>query len=126
VDPRRAQRVSEALREELAEIIEYEVSDPRIASVAVTDVQVTPDLRTAIVRVLGGESEGALQEALQALEGARHYIRRELAARLRLFRVPELHFEAHTASNAAERVEQLLNRIKKKREKTEGPAGNTP
>ncbi len=125
MEPHRAERVSEAIREELAEIIEYEMSDPRIASVTVTDVRVAPDLRTAVVRILGG-AEPQIQQALQALEKARHYIRRELAGRLRLWRIPELHFEADTTTEAVSRVEQLLKRVKKSREKSGGTAENKP
>jgi ribosome-binding factor A len=112
MDPHRAERVSEALREELAEIIEYELSDPRLSAVTVTEVHVTPDLRHAQVGIASGKSA---EEALAALEHARNYLRRELSARLRLFRVPELHFEAASAGGPASRVEELLKRVRKSR-----------
>ncbi len=112
MDPHRAQRISEALREELAEIIEYELSDPRLRGVTVTAVLVTPDLKHAHVSV----SPGA--EALEALEHARNYLRRELSSRLRLYRIPELHFEAEDSSRPASRVDELLDRIRKTREKS--------
>jgi ribosome-binding factor A len=120
MEPHRAERVSEALREELSEIIEYELSDPRVRSVAVTAVHVTPDLRHAHVMVV---SSGPPEEQLQALEGlahASHYLRRELSSRIRVWRIPELHFEADTASSAASRVEQLLDRVRKSRKKDTG------
>ena len=113
MDPRRAERVAEALRAELAEIIEYELSDPRLGAVAVAGVQVTRDLRHAQVRVLLSGDPGQQQEALVALQGARHYIRRQVAGRLRLWRIPELDFEAHAGKDAAERVLELLDRISK-------------
>lgn len=93
MDPHRTERISEALRAELDELIGYEMSDPRVEAVSVTEVIVTPDLRRARVRiaVTGGAVER--REALAALEGARGYLRRALAARLRLFRIPELRFE---------------------------------
>jgi ribosome-binding factor A len=93
MDPHRAGRISEALRAELDELISYEMSDPRVEAVSVTDVVVSADLRHARVRVAvrGGAAER--REALLALDGARSYLRRALAARLRLFRIPELHFE---------------------------------
>lgn len=120
MDTHRAQRVSEALREELAEIIEYELLDPRLAGVTVTDVQVTPDLRHAHVLVAPGRDA---PQAAEALEHARQYLRRELSGRLRLFRVPELHFEAESAGGRASRVEELLERVRKGRSRSGPGAG---
>lgn len=118
MDPHRSDRVSETLREELSEIIGYEMSDPRIAMVVVTGVQVEPGMRQAHVRVQVSGGEKEQQESLVALEKARHYLRRELSARLTLYRVPELHFEAERWPQAETRVEQLLKRAKKGRPKT--------
>ena len=122
MDEHRVQRVSEAVREELSEIIGFEMSDPRLAAVDVTEVHVSPDSRHAHVKVevSGGEQEQ--NEALAALDHARHYLRNELARRLNLRRIPELHFAADRFSDAAGRVELLLKRAKKKR----GPTENQP
>jgi ribosome-binding factor A len=110
----RAERVSETMREELAEIIGYEMSDPRIASVYVTEVNVGADMRHAHVRIglPGGPEEQ--NQALEALEHARHFLRRTLSQRIQLYRIPELHFELD-ASVAPSRVDQLLKRIRKGR-----------
>ena len=110
----RAERIAGALREELSELIGYELSDPRIGSATVTDVQVTPDKRHAFVRV--GVAEGSdAQQTLAALDHARNFLRHELAVRLELFRVPELHFEADVATEIGPRLEHLLKRVKKGR-----------
>lgn len=123
MDPHRAERLSEALREELSEIIGYEMDDPRIQQVDVTEVLLAPDTRHARVRIhLGGDKEEQ-QKTIRALEGARHYLRRQLTARLRLFRVPDLHFEADLSSDAGSRVEQLLRRIQKGRPKPDEISG---
>jgi ribosome-binding factor A len=115
----RSQRVSEAVREELCELIGFELSDPRLNSVDVTEVAVSPDSRHATVKVslAGGEMEQ--RQAMAALDHARHYLRHELARRLNLRKVPELHFEADHWPDAAARVELLLKRAKKKRASTE-------
>ena len=119
MDERRAQRVSEAVREELSEIIGFEMDDPRLAGVVVTDVEVSPDSRHARVKVgLGGEPREQRQ-ALAALDHARYYLRHELASRLNLRRVPELHFETDAWADADSRVELLLKRAKKNRGRTE-------
>ena len=115
MEQHRAERVSETIREELTEIIGYELSDPRIGSVDVTEVVVSPDMRHARIRVhLANNDDDDRQGTLEALEGARHYLRRELASRLRLYRFPELHFEADLGTANVERIEQLLKRARKR------------
>ena len=114
MEEHRAQRVAEAVREELEELILYELEDPRIQNVDVTDVRVSPDLRQACVLVsVRGE------EALAALRGARHFLRRQLAGRLELRHTPELVFEADSGVDP-ERAGTLLRRIRKGRPKAAG------
>lgn len=126
MDPHRTQRVSEAIREELAEIVSYEMDDPRIGAADITEVLVSPDLRHARVRLHLAGDEAEREGTLQALGGARHYLRRELAERLRLYRVPELHFEADLETVSTGRVESLLRRARKGRPKDGGEQKNTP
>ena len=111
--------MSETVREELAELIGFELQDPRLASVDVTAVDVGPDLRHAHVRVGVWGDEHAKQAAMAALDHARHYLRHELARRLNLRKIPELHFAADPTADADERVEILLKRAKKMRGTTE-------
>lgn len=126
MDPHRAQRVSETLREELSEIIGYEMSDPRVESVDVTEVLIAPDMRHARVRIHLETDEQGRRDALRALDGARHYLRRELARRLRLFRIPELRFEADLALSGGTRVDYLLKRIEKGRPKLDESSEEKP
>lgn len=119
MDEHRVQRVSEAVREELSEIIGFEMSDPRLAAVDVTEVHVSPDSRHAHITVDISGDEREQSDALAALDHARHYLRSELSRRLNLRRIPELHFAADRFSDAASRVELLLKRAKKKRGSTE-------
>jgi len=122
MDEHRVHRVSEAVREELSEIIGFEMDDPRLLPVDVTNVDVSPDSRHAYVSVSINGDEREQAKALAALEHARHYLRHELARRLNLRRVPELHFSSVRWADAAARVEFLLKRAKKKR----GPVENQP
>ncbi len=125
MDEHRSQRVSEAIRKELSEMIGYEMSDPRIDGVDVTEVLLSPDIRHARVRLHLGGDDKARSEALAALDGARGYLRRELAARLRLFRVPELHFEPDIEGIAGPRLELRLRRIRKGRPRPQSAAGDS-
>jgi ribosome-binding factor A len=115
----RSERISEAIREELTEIIGFELSDPRLVDVAVTDVLVSPGSRHATVKVSLGGGDREQRAAMDALEHAGNYLRGELARRLSLRQIPELHFEADHWADAPARVELLLKRAKKKRPSTE-------
>jgi ribosome-binding factor A len=121
MDPRRAERVSETIREELEELIAYELSDPRIQISGVAEVLISPDARTARVRLVmtGGAEEQ--RETVEALNHARAYIRRELASRVDIFRLPELHFEAAIPAELAPRVGRLLKRVRRGRPRPDAP-----
>src|SRR6201996_9680885 len=110
MDSHRTERVAEALREELSEIIAYELSDPRIGDATVTEVLLSPDRRHAQVRLHLSNEAGQQAATIRALDGARHFLRRQVAVRLNLHRVPELHFEADVTSTPA-RLQQLLKRM---------------
>ncbi len=115
MDPRRAERVSEALREELEEMIGYELEDPRIQPADVVEVLISPDAKQAHIRLkMQGDTDSQVA-TLQALEHARHYLRRELAHRLDLFRMPELHFEAAVDPALAPKVNKLMRKIRRGR-----------
>jgi ribosome-binding factor A len=118
MDSHRAKRVSEALREELSEIISYELSDPRIGDAAVTEVLLSPDMRRAQVRLHLSDEADRQAKTIRALDGARHFLRRELARRLNLYRVPELHFEADVTT-PPDRLQHLLKRMRRGRPRDE-------
>jgi ribosome-binding factor A len=124
MDTRRAERLSEALREELAELIEYELQDPRLAGISVTEARLVPDGRHLLVTVAVKGNAAERQLGMDALTHAASYLRRVVAIRLRLFKAPEIHFQA--ADPAGDRVAELLDRIRKNREKTEKKAANEP
>src|SRR5947209_5466679 len=115
MDTHRTGRVSEAVREELAEIIGFELEDPRLRDVMVTDVQVSPDMRHAHVKVGVEATYVEPNRAIKALDHASHYLRHELAARLGLRRTPELHFTLDDHPDAPQRIEILLKRARKTR-----------
>lgn len=113
MDAHRTGRVSEAVREELSEIIGFELGDPRLSDLVVTEVHVSPDMRHAHVKVGVDPANSQPQKALKALDHAAPYLRHELATRLGLRRTPELHFALDEHPEAPERVEILLKRAKK-------------
>ena len=119
MDARRTLRVSEAVREELAEIIGFESADPRLSAVEVTEAHVSPDGRHADIRVVIRGNEREQKQSLAALEHAKHYLRHELAARLSLRHVPELHFDPDRNADVESRIDFLLKRARKSRARTD-------
>jgi len=119
MDERRTLRVSEAVREELAEIIGFEMDDPRVLEVEVTEVNVSPDSRHATVKVACRGDERRQNQAISALEHAAGYLRRELASRLQLRHVPELHFDRDKNPDVESRVDFLLRRARRSRPREE-------
>ena len=119
MDERRTLRVSEAVREELSEIIGFETDDPRLLAVDVVEVHVSADGRHANIRVAIRGNEREQRESLAALDHARHFLRHELAMRLSLRHVPELHFEHDRNPDVESRIDFLLKRAKRSRGKAE-------
>jgi ribosome-binding factor A len=109
----RPERIADTLREEIAQIVGYELEDPRLTMVTVTDVRVAEDLRDASVYVTIHGDENEHQQALKALEHAAPYVRKQLGFSLNLRHTPVLHFVRDTVEEKAERVDALLNEIGK-------------
>jgi ribosome-binding factor A len=108
---RRAERVAEELREEVARLIASGLKDPRIGFITVTRVTVTDDLRTAHVSVGVLGDQGQRDKSLAGLRQASGFMRRELGRRLRLRHTPELLFHYDTGLDASDRVERLLREV---------------
>jgi ribosome-binding factor A len=108
---KRAERVSDSLREELSLLLLREVKDPRLRAFTVTRVQVSEDLRHAKVYVAGpgGSAEGAA--ALAGLGRATGYLRGALGRRLRLRHIPELTFLLDTSVEASLRIQAVLRSL---------------
>jgi ribosome-binding factor A len=111
MDEHRARRISEAVKEELAELIGFEMDDPRLTDIQVTIVEISPDGRHASVRI--ATETGQEKTALEALDHAKNYLRHEIATRLSLRRVPELHFSVDSHPDADNRIDFLLRRAKR-------------
>ncbi len=107
----RTERIAETLREEIAQIVGFELEDPRLTMVTVTEVRVADDLRDASVYVTVQGDESEHQVALKALEHAAPYVRRQLGFSLNLRHTPVLHFVRDTVEEKAERVDALLQEM---------------
>ena len=91
----RTNRISEVVMRELAQMIQLELSDPRVSMVTVSHVDVTSDLKYAkvfVTRLNGFDSEQDVKECLKGLSNAAGFLRRGLAKRVELRAIPELRF----------------------------------
>lgn len=113
---RRPERLAETLREEIIEIVGFELEDPRVQSVTVTDVQVSDNLRDAKVFVMVEGDEAEIKGALSALQHAASYIRQQIALNLNLNHAPRLHFARDTVEEKAARIEELLEGLEIEKE----------
>lgn len=100
--------MGEALKEEIAEVVGFELEDPRVESATVTDVIVSDDLRDAKVFVVVRGTDDEIKKAMKALQHASTFVRQQVAMNLSLRYVPHLHFVRDTAEENAERIGNIL------------------
>jgi ribosome-binding factor A len=109
---KRSDRVAEAIKREISELITRSVKDPRVHFATVMDVELTDDLRFAkiFVSVMGTEAEKA--ETMDGLQNALGFLRSEIGHRIRLRFTPEIRFYLDQTLDHAFRIEELLTQIK--------------
>ena len=107
----RRQRVREAYKQELGELIQRRLKDPRIGFVSVPDVDISGDLRQAKVYVSVLGDEESKEKTMEALEGARTFLRMEMGKRVRLRYTPELFFSLDESIERGIRLKNLLDKL---------------
>ncbi len=108
----RIERVNSLIRQEISELLQRQVKDPRLGNfIAVTAVATSPDMKYARVFIsrLGGEQEK--QETLSVLASASGFFRKELTKRLRIRRVPELSFQWDDSIERGDRLSRLIDHV---------------
>jgi ribosome-binding factor A len=110
---KRSQRVSDLIREEIADIIMYRLKDPRIGFVTVTGVDMTADLKLAKVFVSILKEEDR-EISLEILNSSITFIRSLLAKRLRMKYIPAVEFRLDTSIEYGYKIDGLLKKIKDK------------
>jgi ribosome-binding factor A len=85
----RSDRVAEQIQRELADLLQFEVKDPRVGMVTVTEVEVTSDMAHAKIYYSAKAGTAELQAGLEKTAG---FLRGQLAKRMLLRTVPQLHF----------------------------------
>lgn len=113
-------RVREAIRQEIARIVQYEMKDPRLGFITITKVELTDDLRYARIyfSVLGEDKDKHL--TLKGLNSAKGYIKGLLSDRIKLRFMPEISFSIDQSMEHAKHIHDILEKLKKeKKEKAD-------
>ena len=111
----RTQRLDAQIRQELMELLQREMKDPRLGFVTITSVETARDLGSARVwvSVLGSDEER--EQTMRALSAATPWLRRKLAERLEIRTVPQLILRRDDSIETGDRVLRLLKKIEDER-----------
>lgn len=106
---RRAERLSEFIKQEVSKIILYKVKDPRLSFITVTEVDISADLKNVkvYVSVLGNESER--KNTLCGLDHAKGFIQTELGSCLRIKYTPHLKFCMDELTEKRNRILKIID-----------------
>lgn len=116
VSQSRAQRISQRIKEDLSELILFEVSDPRLSGVSVTYVKVDRELSFASVFVSALEGSEREAEIIEGLTHAAGFLRRKLAQSINIRSFPQLRFNWDPIPENADRVDKILSSLKSESE----------
>jgi ribosome-binding factor A len=118
----RTDRLDSQIQQELMELLQREMKDPRLGFVTITRVETARDLGHARVFVSVYGSDEERERSMEALRDAAPWLRRQLASRLTLRTVPELSLRRDDSIEAGDRVLKLLREIEDERATRDGDA----
>lgn len=107
----RANRIAQAIKEELSELLLFEVSDPRLEAIYVTYVRVDREIAFANVFVSALEGSERKDEILEGLESASGFLRTKLARKIDLRAFPALRFHWDSLPENADRIDKLISSL---------------
>jgi ribosome-binding factor A len=111
----RLQRIADQIREEISDMLIKEISDPRLQGIYVTDVSVDRELAYADVYVSAVEGKVRAVEAVQGMESAGGYLRRNLVTRVELRAFPRLRFHWDPTPENADHIEKILAKLREEK-----------
>ncbi len=114
--PPRGLRVADQIQRDLAELISFELKDPRIGMVTLTEVQLTPDYAHAKIYFTTLVDDAKQIEKTQAgLSAAAGFLRNQLGKRLHIHTLPQLHFIHDTSTSRGLAMSQLIDQANAQR-----------
>ena len=124
VSQSRAQRISQRIKEDLSELLLFDVSDPRLSGVNITYVKVDRELSFASVFVSALEGSEREAEIIEGLTHAAGFLRRKLAQSIDIRSFPQLRFNWDPIPENADRVDKILSSLKSESEEN-NESGNS-
>ncbi|RLD06736.1 MAG: 30S ribosome-binding factor RbfA [Chloroflexi bacterium] len=112
----RLQRIADRIKRELSEMLIFELSDPRLKGIYITDVNIDRELAFANIYISAIEGSTRAKEALAGFNSASGFIRRILAGRVELRSFPHLKFHWDPTPEQADQIEGILAEIRKDEE----------
>jgi len=108
--PVRGVRVADQIQRDLSEIIAFELKDPRVGMITITEVQITPDYAHAkVFFTMLSDKQDDIQNTVSGLRAAAGYIRKELGRRVSIHTLPELHFVHDTSTARGIEMSKLID-----------------
>ncbi len=114
---KRSDRVGDLIREVISEMILRDLRDPRLETVTITEVEVTADLKLARIFFSARGDSVRERAALQGLEGAAGFIKKNLGRELRLRYMPELMFQLDRSFEYGSKIDRLIQNIQDEKER---------
>ena len=112
----RANRIAQRIKEELSELLLFEVSDPRLNGVHITHVRVDRELAYANIFFSALEGSERREEILEGFSRASGFLRHQLAQRIQLRSFPQLRFSWDPTPEHADRIDQLITYLHQQEE----------
>ncbi len=112
---KRPQRVGDLIREVICEMLLRDLSDPRLESVTITEVEVTADLKLATVFFSAMGNPSREEVTLQGLQSAAGYMRKKLGKELRLRYIPDLLFKPDHSFEYGSKIDRLIRTLQEEK-----------
>jgi ribosome-binding factor A len=109
---RRTQRVAQAMKQAISQVVLFELSDPRMAFCTITDVDVSPDMKVADVNVSVAGDEKAQKLCFEAIQHARGYIQKAVAPVLKSKYCPTLKFHLDESVKGSVEISRLIEKAR--------------
>ena len=108
----RIEKLQELIKQEVSKMLLYDIKDPRIGFVTVTEVEMTGDLREAkiYVSIMGNDEQ--VKSSWEGLNSALGFIRREIGKRIKIRFTPEISFALDKSLDYSEHIQKLLLKVK--------------
>jgi len=128
--PQRGLRVADQIQKDLSELIAFELKDPRVGMITISEVQLTPDYAHAkIYFTLLKDSPEQIKQTLEGLTRSAGYLRNQLGKRLHIHTLPQLHFVHDTSTRRGLEMSALIEQANATRaldDEEEGTGGVEP